>query len=544
MSLVDSLLAAIVRADGDALVMHAGEKPYVVASTGSVELSTRPLTLDAMQRMVSQLLDADERRALDEAGAVERQLPRAAAPGERFTLVAARGGDDVWVEIRRHRKEPAASARVAASPAERGEARGPAPVPERKPDREGTRPEVLRPASWVAPEPPPAVVVPMQRGVSRPEAPASPSPPTTRAGAIDRLLRLAAVRGASTMYVVADARPMIRVDGEIVTVEGERPLAASEVEGLILEWAAEPGREEQRDGFGTEWIRDVPEVGRVRCLSFRDHRGPGGVFNFVPTRALSAEQLGLSREIQSLAGQPDGLVLVTGQRLSGKSTLISAFVDLINRSRSEHIITLERQIKIVHESRRSFVSQREVRGEAEEMLKAARAALREDPDVLVIEDLRSPEITSVALEAADSGRLVLAALAAPNTAAAIERLLDQFPPDRRSQTQHTLASSLRGVVAQSLLRKTGGGRLAARELLLNTPAVAALIAEGKTFQLPLALESGRKHGMVPLNDALAGFVQGGAADAREAYRKAVDREGLLNLLKRAGIDTSFVERLA
>jgi twitching motility protein PilT len=264
----------------------------------------------------------------------------------------------------------------------------------------------------------------------------------------------------------------------------------------------------------------------------------------IPARAISAEQLGLSREIQALCAEAEGLVLVTGPRASGKSTLIAAFVDLINRSRSDHVITLESQIKFVHESRASLVSQREVRGDNAELVAIARAALRENPDVLVIEDLRTPELVAVALDAAESGHLVIGSLSAHTASDAIDRIIDQTAPERRDAVQQSLAESLRGVVAQVLVRKTGGGRLAARELLINTSTVAGLITDGKTAQLPQALDRGRKLGMVPLNDALVAFVQSGVVDAREAYRQAADRTGFLDQLKREGVDTSFVERLA
>jgi twitching motility protein PilT len=336
----------------------------------------------------------------------------------------------------------------------------------------------------------------------------------------------------------------VRIDGEIGVLEGELPMGPSEVESLIMDLAPERSRQALRSGVGTEWLCDVAGVGRVRCMSFRDHRGPGGIFRLIPARAISAELLGLSREIQNLCAEPEGLILVAGPRSSGKSTLVSALVDLINRTRSDHVITLESEIKVVQESRNSLVSQREVRGDVEELLAVGRAALRENPDVLVIEDLRSPEIIALALEAAESGRLVIGALTAHTATTAIGRFVDQLPAERRSQAQLTLAETLRGVVAQVLLRKSGGGRVAARELLLNTPSVASLIAEGKFQQLPLALDSGRRYGMVPLNDALVAFVQSGIVDAREAYRKAFDRQAFLSLLRREGIDTSFVERLA
>jgi twitching motility protein PilT len=279
-------------------------------------------------------------------------------------------------------------------------------------------------------------------------------------------------------------------------------------------------------------------------VTFRDYRGVGGIFRMTPPQAVSAQQLGLSQEIQGLCAEAGGLVLVAGGRSSGKSTLVSAFVDLINRTRAVHVITVENQITFVHENRVSLVSQREVRGDRSEQLAIARAALRENPDVLVIEDFGSPEIVTLALEAAQSGHLVIGALTAHTATDAVDRIIDRTPPERRAKVQRGLAENLRGIVAQVLLRKSGSGRVAAREVLLNTSAVARLIAEGKTSQLPMAIESGRKHGMVALNDALVAFVQAGIVDSREAYRQATDQQGFLALLKRQDIDTSFVERLA
>jgi len=397
------------------------------------------------------------------------------------------------------------------------------------------------------PESHPAVVLPLARNQVRDQSRAEQTLRFTQplhATGIDRLLRIAAARGASTLYLTSQAKPSIRVDGEISPIEGEPLLSEPDVEALMLDLMPERSRETLRSQAGTEWICDVPDVGRIRCVTFRDHRGAGGIFRMIPARAISAEQLGLSREIQGLCAEANGLVLVTGPRSSGKSTLISAFVDLINRTRSDHVITLEHQIKFVHEIRGSLVSQREVRGDNSEWMAMARAALRENPDVLVIEDLRSSEIVTLALEAAQSGHLVIGALTAHTAGEAIDRIIDQTPIDRRPKIQLGLAEALRGVVAQVLLRKSGGGRVAAREVLLNTSAVANVIAEGKTSQLPMAIDSGRRHGMVALNDALVAFVQSGIVDSREAYRQAADQPGFLALLKRQGIDTSFVERLA
>jgi twitching motility protein PilT len=660
--LVTSLLTAIVRANGDALVLHAGERPYVVTPTGQSELASRALTLEAVKGMLNELLSKDARLSLDELGAVQHDLPSPGfAAGETFNVVAARGGDDIWIEIRRHRKpayvapepepEPEPIAVVAPEPepapvtvrAREPEwkpepepepepepayasidltveiatptAWDPKPEPEPQPEPEpepkalplevgprkaeptieqvedieqetydiGTSAEVheisldmdfagptkqqpasipepapSRPARPTAPAPPPtppelvappeqemrhAVVLPLARNQVRGDQSArfTPSP---HASGIDRLLRIAAARGASTMYLTSQARPSIRVDGEISPIDGESTLTEGDVETLILDLIPERNREALRSQAGTEWICDVPDVGRIRCVTFRDHRGAGGIFHMIPARAISAEQLGLSREIEGLCAEADGLVLVAGPRSSGKSTLISAFVDLINRRRSEYIITIENQVKFVHENRGSLVSQREVRGDRNEVLSVARAALRENPDVLVIEDFGSPEIVMLALDAAQSGHLVIGTLTAHTATDAVDRIINETPADRRAKLQLGLAENLRGIVAQALLRKAGGGRVAAREVLLNTSPVATLIAEGKTSQLPMAIDSGRKHGMVALNDALVAFVQGGIVDSREAYRQAADRQGFLALLKRQGIDTSFVERLA
>jgi twitching motility protein PilT len=386
------------------------------------------------------------------------------------------------------------------------------------------------------------VVVPLGRTPLKAEPIATPFTPSEDA-ALTRTLRLAAARGAATVYIVAQSKPMIRVDGEIMPLETEPMLSAADVDRLVIELAP-PRRRDALQNGPVEWLCDIPEVGRVRCLTFRDHRGPGVLFRMFPPRAISADQLGLTPEVQALCQQSDGLVLVTGARASGKSTLLNAFVDLINRTRSDHVITIESQIGFVHESRKSFISQRETRGDSELAASVARAALREDPDVMMIEELKSGDLVSAALEAAESGRLVLASVPAASTIAALERVIELLPADRRARGRASLATSLRGVVAQVLLRRVTGGRVAAREILLNTPAVSTLVLEGKMFQLPVALDSGRRHGMVPLTDSLAAQVREGTVQPGEAYRKALDRAALVAALKRDGVDTSFAERLA
>jgi twitching motility protein PilT len=386
-----------------------------------------------------------------------------------------------------------------------------------------------------APSRPAAVVLPLTRQTKTEGGDGRAAVATN----LQRLLRLAANRGAATVYVVANTAPLVRVDGEFSTLEGEPAISTAIVDRLLAE--VSPASRESAPP-SAEWLIDVPEIGRVRCLTFRDHRGPGIIFRMVPARAIAADQLGLSAEVQALCSEADGVVLVTGGRDSGRSTLLTSFVDLINRTRADHIITIESQIDFVHESKRSFISQREVRGE-DAMVGAVRSACREEPDVLVIEDIRSHDVASLALEAADAGRLVFASVPGVSTSSAIERLIELFPAERREKAQASLAGSVRAVVAQVLLRKLRGGRVAAREVLLNTPAVAGLIMEGKTFQLSSAIENGRRVGMMSFAESLASLVREGVVHPSHAYRKAPSREQLIAALDRDGVDTSIAERL-
>src|SRR6185436_17415114 len=250
-----------------------------------------------------------------------------------------------------------------------------------------------------------------------------------------------AARGASALFLTSDSRPWIRVEGDLRYLDSETPLSRADVEGAILEIAPESGHESIGKGEATEWIAEFADIGRIRCSTFSDHRGPGMLLRMIATRAATAEQLGLAREVQALATEPQGLVLVAGPRGGGKSTLISALVDLVNRQRAEFIITLERQIRLVHDNRLALVSQREIRGSADDSVAAARAALRENPDVLVVDDLVSSQMVPLLLTAASDGLLVFVSITAASTADAIERFVELAPPEMRKPVQGALSES-------------------------------------------------------------------------------------------------------
>jgi twitching motility protein PilT len=234
-------------------------------------------------------------------------------------------------------------------------------------------------------------------------------------------------------------------------------------------------------------------------------------------------------------------VLVTGPTGSGKSTTLCALVDLVNRERHDHVITIEDPIEFVHPNKRCIITQRQVGVHTKSFKQALRAALREDPDIVLVGELRDLETVSIAIETAETGHLVFGTLHTTTAAGTIDRLIDQFPADRQQQIRTMLSESLKGVISQTLCRKIGGGRVAAREVLLSIPAVSNLIREGKTFQIPSVMQTSRRLGMVTLNDALIEHVDAGNVEPKEAYMKAVDKISFTNMLRQRGHDTSFAE---
>jgi twitching motility protein PilT len=252
--------------------------------------------------------------------------------------------------------------------------------------------------------------------------------------------------------------------------------------------------------------------------------------------------MGITPEVQRLCDLSKGLVLVTGPTGSGKSTTLCSLIDLVNRNRRDHIITIEDPIEFVHANKGCLITQRQVGQHTTSFKHALRAALREDPDVVLVGELRDLETVSIAIETAETGHLVFGTLHTSTAPSTIDRIIDQFPADRQSQVRVMLAESLKGVISQTLCRKIGGGRVAAREILLTTPAISNLIREAKTFQIQSAMQTSRKLGMVTLTDALVELVETGQIEVQEAYAKAIDKAAILQSLKSKGHDTSFAEK--
>jgi twitching motility protein PilT len=399
---------------------------------------------------------------------------------------------------------------------------------------------VLRPVGVPAPPPRPAETLAPSVPPTAPAAPASPTPDLAGArAAIEALFRRLVESGASDLHLRTSEPPMLRVHGELAR-QAQPALSGDLLETMLLSIMTSKEIGEFREGGDTDWAYEISGVARFRCNAGRDRFGPMAVFRVIPNQIRTADEMGLSREVQNLCYLTKGLVVVTGPTGSGKSTTLAGLVDLINRTRSDHIITIEDPIEFVHPSKKCLVTQRQVGIHTRSFKHALRAALREDPDIILVGEMRDLETVSIAIETAETGHLVFGTLHTTTAASTIDRIIDQFPADRQSQVRVMLAESLRGVIAQTLCKKIGGGRVAAREVLLSIPAVSNLIREGKTFQIPSIMQTNRKGGMVTLNDALMELVDSKLVEPKEAYMKAVEKTGFAAALKAKRHDVSFL----
>ncbi|HEY8561252.1 MAG TPA: type IV pilus twitching motility protein PilT [Pyrinomonadaceae bacterium] len=341
--------------------------------------------------------------------------------------------------------------------------------------------------------------------------------------------------GASDLHMSVSMPPMVRKDGKMQALPcNETTLTPESIKELLTSIMPAKNQEEFTRRNDSDFAYEIPMLARFRANIFADRKGMGGVFRIIPTKILTAQQLGLSQAIMNLCELSKGLVVVTGPTGSGKSTTLCAMIDHINKTRDDHIITIEDPIEFTHENQKCLVNQREVHNHTDSFKDALRAALREDPDILLVGEMRDLETISIAIETAETGHLVFGTLHTTTAASTVDRIIDQFPADRQQQIRVMLSESLKGVIAQTLLPKKGGGRVAALEILIVTPAISNLIREGKTFQINSSMQTGKQHGMVMLNDALFDLVQKGIVEPRDAYIKAVDKTGFESMLTRGG----------
>ncbi len=352
---------------------------------------------------------------------------------------------------------------------------------------------------------------------------------------MDRYFKLMVEHNTSDLHYCTGCKPMFRKDGVIVPLKNDPEITAEQAERQLFEITPAANLEEFKLKNDTDFAYALEGVGRYRVNLFRDHRGIGGVFRLIPSEVLTFEQLGSPPILKKFCKISKGLVLVTGPTGSGKSTTLAAMIDYINKTRADHIITIEDPIEFVHKNHMCLVNQREVGEHTLGFKPALRAALREDPDIVLVGEMRDLETTHIAIETAETGHLVFGTLHTTTAISTVDRLIDQFPADQQMQIRTMLAATLKGVIAQNLIKKKGGGRVAALEVMVVNHAVASLIRDGKTAQIMSIMQTAKKEGMTLLNEELARFVKSDTIEAAEAYGKAVDKDGFLKALEAAGI---------
>ena len=323
---------------------------------------------------------------------------------------------------------------------------------------------------------------------------------------ITELLAFSAKQGASDLHLSAGLPPMIRVDGDVRRINLPA-MDHSEVHALIYEIMNDKQRKDFEEFLETDFSFEVPGVARFRVNAFNQNRGAGAVFRTIPSKVLSMEELGMGQVFRDISLVPRGLCLVTGPTGSGKSTTLAAMMDFINENKYEHILTIEDPIEFVHESKKCLVNQREVHRDTHGFSEALRSALREDPDIILVGELRDLETIRLALTAAETGHLVFGTLHTTSAAKTIDRVVDVFPASEKAMVRSMLSESLQAVVSQTLLKKSGGGRIAAHEIMIGTSAIRNLIREDKVAQMYSAIQTGGSVGMQTMDQCLLDMVE-------------------------------------
>lgn len=343
---------------------------------------------------------------------------------------------------------------------------------------------------------------------------------------IDQYLEIMLEKGASDIHLSTNHQPCFRVDGEMHFQRDAEKLTDDELREMLYEFTPERNIQELEENWDTDFAYELPGAARFRVNVFMDHEGVGTVMRQIPSRVPTFEELNIPEGVRSFCFLKKGLVIVTGPTGSGKSTTLAAMVDLINRTRRQHLITVEDPVEFKHRSMGCLVNQREVHVHTKSFSNALRAALREDPDIVLVGELRDLETMEIAIETAETGHLVFGTLHTNTAATTVDRIIDKFPANRQNQIRSMLADSLKGVIAQTLCKRIGGGRIASCEILVVTPAVSANIREGKTHQIPSLMQTGKNVGMCTFADDLLSLVKRGVISPEEAYANATDKSFL------------------
>ncbi len=353
---------------------------------------------------------------------------------------------------------------------------------------------------------------------------------------IDAFFKMLHDNGGSDLHLSSGSQPIIRLRGELTRVK-YKILEHDEVKALLYEITPEPKIKEFEERGDVDFAYEVPGLARYRANFFLQARGVAAVFREIPQKILTVEQLGLPPLLLELAMLPKGLVLVTGPTGSGKSTTLAAMMDYANRMRKDHILTIEDPIEFVHQPQSCLINQRELGRDTKSFKAALRGALREDPDIILVGEMRDLETIQLALEAAETGHLVFSTLHTISAAKTVDRIIEVFPGDLQEQIRNSLAESLRAVVAQNLFKRIDKpGRVAALEILLGISSVRNLIREDKTFQLNSVIEVGRKHGMQNLDDEIIKLLEKKMIEPMAAYTNAVNKKKILPFLPKAPAD--------
>ena len=357
---------------------------------------------------------------------------------------------------------------------------------------------------------------------------------------IDAFFKLMNDEGASDLHMVAEQQPILRIRGDMERVKFKK-MGNEELKAMLYEICPEDKIKIFEELGDIDFGYEIPGLARYRCNFFRQKYGIGAVFREIPSEILSCEQLGLPKVISRLAYLPKGLVLVTGPTGSGKSTTLAAIVDEINKNRKDHVLTIEDPIEFVHTSQKCIVNHREVGQHTKSFSAALRGALREDPDVIMIGEMRDLETISLAMEAAMTGHLVFGTLHTLNAMKTVDRVVEIFPADQQGQVRSTLSDALKAVVSQTLFKRVDmKGRCAALEVLIATPAVRNLIREGKTYQIASVMQTGKKYGMRTLDDSIMEFLDKRMISADDAYSNAVEKSNFLKFLRNPPSDFTEV----